>query len=128
MEQSAVVDDAVARLAEEGYCVLENLIPPETAARLDELSRHAIQQSNAWAGAGYLSLEGALNRVPELAQLIEHPIPLAIAELVLGSASFEQYNNVALKWVRPGTGAGGLHADWPQNQVRSPKLTVAFSQ
>lgn len=121
LADAAAVADAAARLEDEGYCILHGLISPEAAAHLDVCARRAVERSSVWHGdSSYLSLEGALNHVPELAQLVEHPLCLAIAERVLGTTSFEQYNNVALKWVRPGVGAGRLHADWPQNQTPEP--------
>ena len=67
-------------------------------------------------GNAYISLEGALNHVQELASLCTHPIVLDVAERVLGPG-FLLANNVAVKWCKPGTIAGGLHADWPLRAV-----------
>ena len=107
--------EAAAALEDIGFVVLENIITPDVAGGLDARSRAAVADwaagTGAWLDGGYLSLEGAINRVPELATLVEHPLCLEIAELVLGTSSFEQYNNIALKWCRPGLGEGGLHAD-----------------
>ena len=63
-------------------------------------------------GSAYISLEGSLNDIPELAPLCTHPLILEIAEAVLGEGYFLA-NNAALKWCKPGTPAGSLHADWP---------------
>ena len=120
------VAEALERLEDEGFVVLESLISATRAAELDALARRAVADCPAtaegtasWEG-GYSSLEGAINRMPELAELVDHPLLLEIAAGALKTEAFEQYNGVALKWCRPGAGAGGLHADWPQNQTQPP--------
>jgi len=67
-------------------------------------------------GSEYISMEGALNHIPDLAALCIHPLILEIAEAVLGEGFFLA-NNAALKWCKPGTPAGSLHADWPTRAV-----------
>ena len=120
------VAEALERLEDEGFVVLESLISATRAAELDALARRAVvdcpataEGTASWEG-GYSSLEGAINRMPELAELVDHPLLLEIAAGALKTEAFEQYNGVALKWCRPGCGAGALHADWPQNQTEPP--------
>ena len=95
-------------LAEEGYCIFEGLLDPQEAERLDGIARSIMESM----GSAYISLEGSLNEIPELAPLCTHPLILEIAEAVLGEGYFLA-NNAALKWCKPGTPAGSLHADWP---------------
>ena len=102
------INEIKNRLADEGYCILENLISSEEVERLDSLVRPMMDPM----GNDYISLEGALNHFPELAQLCIHPLILDIAESVLGEG-FIIANNVAMKWCKPGTPQHGLHADWP---------------
>ena len=102
------INEVKNRLADEGYCIFENLISPEEAERLDSLARPMMDPM----GNDYISLEGALNHFPELAQLCIHPLILDVAESVLGEG-FIIANNVAMKWCKPGTPQHGLHADWP---------------
>ena len=102
------INEIKDRLADEGYCILENLISPEEAQRLDSLVRPMMDPM----GNDYISLEGSLNHFPELAQLCIHPLILDIAESVLGEG-FIIANNVAMKWCKPGNPQHGLHADWP---------------
>ena len=102
------INEIKDRLADEGYCILENLISPEEAERLDSLARPMMDPM----GNDYISLEGSLNHIPQLAQLCIHPLILDIAESVLGEG-FIIANNVAMKWCKPGTPQHGLHADWP---------------
>ena len=50
-----VVESACARIEEQGYCVLEDLLDPREAARLDARARRLMQREK-----GYVNLEGAL--------------------------------------------------------------------
>ena len=108
------VDEAIARLDAEGFCVLEGLLDSAEAERLDALARPMMP-----AEGGYIKLEGALNRIPDLAPLCMNPLVLAIAERMLGE-DFYLANNVAMMWCRPGAPRGGLHADWPLGGVSKP--------
>ena len=94
------VAEALERLEDEGFVVLESLISATRAAELDALARRAVADCPAtaegtasWEG-GYSSLEGAINRMPELAELVDHPLLLEIAAGALKTEAFEQYNGV----------------------------------
>lgn len=102
------IDEIKERLADEGYCVLEDLLDLQEAERLDGVARSIMESM----GSAYISMEGTLNDMPDLVPLCTHPLILEIAEAVLGEGFFLA-NNAALKWCKPGTTAGGLHADWP---------------
>ena len=106
------VDEIQVKLQEEGYCVVRGAIAPAEARRLDERTRAVVDE----LGDAYISLEGALNDLPELAGLCTHALVMDVAERVLGSG-FLLANNVAIKLCKPGTQAGGLHADWPVRAV-----------
>ena len=106
------INEITDRLADEGYCILENLLSPEEAERLDSLARSIMDPM----GSAYISLEGSLNHIPELAQLCIHPLILDIVQAVFGEG-FIIANNAAMKWCKPGTPAHGLHADWPTRGV-----------
>ena len=104
----------ITRLETHGYCVIEGLLDPDVAAQLDESARPLITH-----GTGYVKLEGALNHIPELAQICDHPLVLDIAEHFLG-APFYLANNIAMMWCRPDSPPGGIHADWPLGAVPEP--------
>ncbi|MBI4553640.1 MAG: phytanoyl-CoA dioxygenase family protein [Candidatus Latescibacteria bacterium] len=106
--------EAKTRLADEGYCILEGLLNPDEAERLDALARPLMPYRS-----GYVKLEGALNHIPGLAPLCMHPAVLEIAEHFLGK-EFYLPNNVCLMWCQPGAPAGGLHSDWPLGLVPQP--------
>lgn len=108
------VESACERIEELGYCVLEDLLDPREAARLDARARRLMQR-----GKGYVNLEGALNPMPELAPLCVHPVVMEIAGHFLG-APFYLANNVCMKWCQPGAAAGHLHSDWPLLDVPRP--------
>ena len=114
------VDPIVRRLADEGWALIPSVLPEAEARRLEALCRRRIEakeragrQAGGHAtggGEAYVSLEDALNVVPELAPLCAHPLVLAIAGAVLGE---DCYLGVAqVRVCRPGTQAGALHADW----------------
>lgn len=107
-------EEAKYALARDGYCILEGLLDPAEAERLDTLSRPLMPYKN-----GYVKLEGALNHIPDLAPLCMHPAVLDIAEYFLGTEIYLP-NNVAMMWCQPGGPAGGLHADWPLGGVPQP--------
>jgi ectoine hydroxylase-related dioxygenase (phytanoyl-CoA dioxygenase family) len=106
--------EAKTRIADDGYCILEGLIDPSEAERLDALARPLMAHQT-----GYVKLEGALNHIPELARLCDHPAVLEIAEHLL-SEPFYLVNNVCTMWCQPGSSAGGLHSDWPLGNVPQP--------
>lgn len=106
--------EAKVRLNEEGYCMLEDQLDPREAERFDAQARSLMEpeaDSIRWR-EGYLSMEDALNHIPDLAPLCLHPAILELAEAVIGE-KFILANTVAMKWCWPGAQAGGLHADWP---------------
>ena len=53
-------------LAEEGYCIFEGLLDSQEAERLDGIARSIMESM----GSAYISLEGSLNEIPELAPLV----------------------------------------------------------
>jgi ectoine hydroxylase-related dioxygenase (phytanoyl-CoA dioxygenase family) len=108
------IDEAKARLTDEGFCILEGLLDPAEAERLDALARPLMPYRN-----GYVKLEGALNHIPDLAPLCMHPTILELAEHFLGKEFFLA-NNCAMMWCQPGAPQGGLHADWPLGAVPQP--------
>ena len=102
------VDEAKARLAEEGYCVLEGLLDPAEADRLGELSRPRMKAPEP----NFFHLGDALNDVPQLASLCLHSTILEIAEHELGEG-FILANNVDVTLTEPGGPSQPLHADVP---------------
>ena len=108
------VSEFISRIADEGFCVLPDLLEPAEAERLVALARPLMDPQ-----AGYVKLEGALNEIPDLAPLCMHPLLLEIAEYFLGEDYFLS-NNVAMMWCQPGAGGGHLHADWPLFRVPQP--------
>lgn len=105
---------ACRQLETQGYTVLEGLLDPEEAARLDTQGRVLMRPRQ-----GYVKLEGALNQIPELAPLCIHPAVLRLARHFLGEP-FYLLNNVCLMWCQPGAPGGRLHADWPLGDVPVP--------
>ena len=99
------------QLDEQGYSILEDLLGPHEADRLDAIARPIMerQTDDIWGTDGYLSMEGALNVMPELAPLCIHPTILELVEMVLGE-NFILANNVAMKWCKPAAKAGDLHS------------------
>ncbi len=108
------VESACAQIEEQGYCVIEDLLDPQEAARLDARARQLMQREK-----GCVNLEGALNPMPELAPLCNHPKVMEIAEHFLG-APFYLANNVCMKWCQPAAAGGHLHSDWPLFDVPRP--------
>ncbi|MBI4530422.1 MAG: phytanoyl-CoA dioxygenase family protein [Candidatus Latescibacteria bacterium] len=106
--------EAISRLEDEGFCILEGLLDPSEAERLDALARPLMAHRT-----GYVKLEGSLNHIPDLAPLCIHPMMLEIAERLLGK-DFYVANNVAMMWCQPGAPAGGLHSDWPLGRIPQP--------
>ena len=112
------IEAVKVRLSEEGYCLFPRVLEAGEAKRLEHICRERIEARNVrrghatGGGEQYISLECALNVVPELAPLCIHPIIMEIAETVLGEG-FILANNVAVRWAKPGTEAGALHPDWP---------------
>lgn len=107
-------DAAISHFDEYGYCVLDHVLDPEQARDLDQSGRRQMT-----GPGGYVKLEGALNSIPALSGLCEHPEVLRLAEHYLGTP-FYICNNVCLMWCQPGAPGGDLHADWPLGEVSEP--------
>jgi len=111
------IENVKVRLSEEGYCVFPDVLEAKEAKKLEGICRERIEavkaQSGHATGGGehYISLEDALNVVPELAPLCIHPLVMEVAEAVLGQDFILAIAQV--RWCKPGTKAGALHADWP---------------
>ena len=111
------IEDVKVRLSEEGYCVFPDVLEAKEAKKLEDICRERIEAVNAQSGHAtgggeyYISLEDALNVVPELAPLCMHPLVMEIAKAVLGEDFILAIAQV--RWAKPGTKAGALHADWP---------------
>ena len=97
------LNDTKMRLEDEGYAIIEDVIDPQEAQRLDACARRLMEH-----GEGYLSMEGSLNVLPEIAPLCTHPVIMEVCEGILGEG-FYLANNVAMKWCKPGALPGGLH-------------------
>ena len=116
------VEKACREIAAAGYTIIEGLLDPTQAARLDKLTRRFMRAEARFvntAKPGYLKLEGALNHLPALAILCAHPVVLQIAERLLGTP-FYLPNNICTMWCQPQSAAGGAHADWPLQHVPEP--------
>ena len=107
------IEDVKLSLSEEGYCVFPGVLDAGEAEHLEHICRERIdarevRRGHATGGGDqYISLECALNVVPELAPLCIHPIVMEIAEAALGEG-FIPANNVAVRWAKPGREAGAF--------------------
>ena len=78
------IENVKVRLSEEGYCVFPNVLEAKEAKNLEDICRERIEavkaQSGHATGGGeyYISLEDALNVVPELAPLCMHPLVMKL--------------------------------------------------
>jgi len=113
-DRTVDVEDACRRLERDGYCVLEGLLKEDWCAYLDAKAR-AVMDPNA----GYCKRAGALNDIPELAPLCEHPAVLDIIAHFLGKP-FYIANNVNMFWTQPGGPGGQQHCDWPSWEMPVP--------
>ena len=87
------------------------MIDADDAACLDRIARPVLDQM----GQHYISLEGAINDIPQIANICIHPLILDVAQAALGDGFV--LANTAVKWCKPGTPQQGLHADWPLQAV-----------
>ena len=110
MGETVDLDDLIMSLEDEGYGIIEGLLSPDEATSLDHQARRAMEHRD-----GYISLEGAINQVPDLAGICMHPVIMELAERVLGP-DFFLANNVAMKWCKPGAPVGGLHNGGTQGE------------
>ena len=97
------LNDLIMSLEDEGYGIIEGLLSPAEATSLDQQARREMEPRD-----GYISLEGAINDIPDLAGICMHPVIMELAERVLGP-DFFLANNVAMKWCKPGAPLGDLH-------------------
>jgi ectoine hydroxylase-related dioxygenase (phytanoyl-CoA dioxygenase family) len=118
-------DEIQARFAEEGYCILEDLLDSDEAERLDSLARSVMDSVGRKQSPGYVALEAVLNHIPDFAPLCIHPLILEVAEAVLGKDCVMAHS-FALKWSKPGAKPQGrsplsaafrTHGDWPLQAV-----------
>lgn len=105
---------AIAHIEDHGYAILEGLLDPVEADRLDRMARTLMTHAT-----GYVKLEGALNPMPDVSELCTNGVILTIAEHFLRKP-FYLANNACLMWCQPGAPGGGLHSDWPLGGVPQP--------
>ena len=108
------IQAACNQFERDGYCLLEDVLDQGQADELDQAARYLMAHQQ-----GYAKLEGALNVLPDLADLCVHPDVLCIADRFLGSP-FYLCNNACMMWCQPGAPGGQIHADWPLGEVPQP--------
>lgn len=109
------MNDPVQTLTEEGYCVLESIVPAAQAQALarrcealhqDPVHRDLLQDPNDDL---YQTLFGLANLDEACWAFAAHPAVLDTARSVLGPEI--RIGAICSKWVKPGSRAGGVHVD-----------------
>jgi len=115
----ASMPDLEAELDEYGFVVLEELIPRQTAARLEERVKELVARSSG-ADSPDRHLPGFFNHVePEddalFLPLVTQPIFLELARSLLGERF--QMTEVGCRWRKPGALDGPMHATRPLDSI-----------
>jgi hypothetical protein len=110
------VDDVVAVVDRDGACIVRDLLPSATLARVDgdilPLIERTGPSSDEWAGRRTKRTGGLIAQCPATHPVVMHPLVLGAANAVLGPYCERiQLNLSQLITILPGQGAQPLHRD-----------------
>lgn len=123
------VDEVLATLARDGYCLLKGIIPAGELARVrDSLAKTVHTHTSLPLPQGYVT--GLLRVDQSLAPYLAHPRLMAIVDRLFGE--FPRISMITGMINGPGLKRGDVHADWPYNQngrarIRAPYPDVVLN-
>ncbi len=119
------VQTAAESLAENGYCVIDKVIPPAQCERFREVyfSIYTARKSELEISKGVGLLQGGINYAAEIAEHLVDERVISVCESALRSPVRTSFTTAIVN--DAGADEGPLHADWPFDHshvahVRSP--------
>ncbi|MCA1298560.1 phytanoyl-CoA dioxygenase family protein [Stappia indica] len=120
------VSDALGRLADTGFCVIEGALTPDTIAvlkaEIDAVAARERAEETCWYSHGNQRIFMLANKGKAFLDLIEHPLALALARAVLDPDCL--LSSITANIANPGNTSQHLHADqgyiplpWPRAEV-----------
>jgi len=117
---------ALARVAMDGFCVIEGAIPADDVSAV----RESVERSTAEHGRKEARVRG-IGHVPgfmrynqSLAPYVADPRLMALIEGLLGPAARVSYVTATIN--HPGNRRGSWHADWPFNQKNAGRIPAPY--
>ncbi len=114
-------------LQEDGYCLIENLIPQEQSRELCryfmDLTCSPVSGFTVSSGVGFLS--GGVNCLPQAAEYLAAPLVVTLAEMLFRSAVRISYTTLLINY--SGAGKQPLHADWPFDQTQVCHIKTPYA-
>ena len=115
------LDDLHEQIVQQGYGVLEHVIPPHRCAEIRQRVSQAVEQHYASTPVGRTAAERKVGFTPSVinydqsfAEYLADPRLISITERMLGKFLKISFTSAIIN--HPGNARGGWHADWPYNQ------------
>ena len=117
------LESARKRLERDGYCIVENVLQPDTTAALreilDDVATAERSNETAWFSHGNQRIFMLLNKHDRFLELIDHPLALALVTRLLGEHAL--LSSITANITGPGNKPQQLHVDqgyipppWPR--------------
>ncbi len=121
------IQAAAASLFEHGYCVIENVIPPDRCEHLREVyfSVYAERKKEIEISKNVGLIQGGINHAPEIADYLVDERVISVCERVLRSPVRTSFTTAIIN--DAGADEGPLHADWPFDHTHAAHVRSPYS-
>ena len=120
------IDPYLTRLAEDGYCVLEEVIPAGAVGEVCASLRASVEEHKIDDPRSHVDkVSGMINFDQSFAPYLVEPRLLGVCKALLGEHVRVSYTTCMV--THPGNPRGGWHADWPFNQNNAGHVPVPYA-
>lgn len=125
--QNSQLDHRLEQMRTSGYCILQNVIPPDRCATIRESILETVRQERH----NYANAPAKVGFTPSLINhnqsFVEYLADVELLELIgrlLGEHLRISFTSAIIN--EPGNARGGWHADWPFNQKNAGHIPVPY--
>lgn len=120
-----MLDNIVTQIREEGWSLLPEVIPAESACAFgEEVLKEVCRERSARLVPKVDYVHGLVNHCPGLAVHLQHRPLLTSLRGLLDRAYRISFTSGIVTW--PGSSRGPLHADWPFNQKNAGRIRAPY--
>ncbi len=113
------------RIAEDGFCVLEEVIPAGAVGEVCASLRASVEEHKLDDPRSHVDkVSGSINVDQSFAPYLVEPRLIGVCRALLGEHVRVSYTTCMVTW--PGNPRGGWHADWPFNQNNAGHVPAPY--